>query len=582
MIAVILVVVSVLGGTIAYFTTTSTFNNQFASKPYSTKVTEHFVSPDNWTPGTTTDKTVNVENTGEVPVAVRVKFEEKWTDSNGSDLPITLNNEEDGEKVAILNFADAYENEWTLRDDWYYYNSNLNAGDITTDLLKSVTFNPKVLASANCVTTNNAVICDSTGEGYDNATYVLTITIETVQADFKKEYWNLYDVLYDSIKEQASPDNIRSDKVKSDTGINFKNDASATNGQGVYMVASTESTKYPIYYYRGDVTNNNVLFADFCWQIVRTTETGGIKLIYNGLPVDQDEKKVCTNTNSSDISTSSVKFSELSGSLAYIGYMYGDEIYKSLSEEPAASVLFGKSATYDESTKNYSLTETSKTLDVNHHYTCNNSEGSCEELRYYTSEKSYIALSNGVLIEEAVEKRFANTNNSNLKEYIENDWYANNMTRYTKYLEDTVWCNDRSFEEGDNSLDPNGGSLSGISYAAYKHMTSGNPTLSCSERDSLTVSNQTLKYPVGLINIDEFTYAGAMSDSNYLVKNSYFWTMTPYTGTISFPACSNILMLAVAAASSSNPVRPVVSLKVGSAYYSGTGEPEDPYVIVMN
>ena len=39
-----------------------------------------------------------------------------------------------------------------------------------------------------------------------------------------------------------------------------------------------------VYYYKDNVQNNNVLFGGFCWKIVRTTETGGTKLVYNGIP----------------------------------------------------------------------------------------------------------------------------------------------------------------------------------------------------------------------------------------------------------------------------------------------------------
>ncbi|MDD5865670.1 MAG: hypothetical protein PUD07_04230 [bacterium] len=39
-----------------------------------------------------------------------------------------------------------------------------------------------------------------------------------------------------------------------------------------------------VYYYNGAVEDNNVLFANFCWKMVRTTDTGGVKLIYNGTP----------------------------------------------------------------------------------------------------------------------------------------------------------------------------------------------------------------------------------------------------------------------------------------------------------
>ena len=29
---------------------------------------------------------------------------------------------------------------------------------------------------------------------------------------------------------------------------------------------------------------NNVVFADTCWQMIRTTDTGGVRLLYNGEP----------------------------------------------------------------------------------------------------------------------------------------------------------------------------------------------------------------------------------------------------------------------------------------------------------
>lgn len=105
--------------------------------------------------------------------------------------------------------------------------------------------------------------------------------------------------------------------VTGSVGIDFSQISSDTNGKGVYTLSSTIGEKYPTYYYRGAVDNNNVIFANFCWKIVRTTETGGVKLIYNGVP----NNGVCNNTGEdSQIGTSS--FNSSSDSLAYNGYMY--------------------------------------------------------------------------------------------------------------------------------------------------------------------------------------------------------------------------------------------------------------------
>ena len=59
-----------------------------------------------------------------------------------------------------------------------------------------------------------------------------------------------------------------------------------------------DSSYYPndIYYFNGDVKDNNVLFGGFCWKILRTTETGGTKLIYNGLLKDDKEYTLLSDT----------------------------------------------------------------------------------------------------------------------------------------------------------------------------------------------------------------------------------------------------------------------------------------------
>ena len=98
---------------------------------------------------------------------------------------------------------------------------------------------------------------------------------------------------YYVIANQAVMDNISSEFVSSNTGINFSQISSDTNGKGVYEKVETENDEYPVYYYRGDVDNNHVKFAGFCWRAVRTTSTGGVKLIYDGEP---DENGNCDNT----------------------------------------------------------------------------------------------------------------------------------------------------------------------------------------------------------------------------------------------------------------------------------------------
>lgn len=125
--------------------------------------------------------------------------------------------------------------------------------------------------------------------------------------------------IYQMMKSKAVMDNEKSEFVASSSGIDFTKISSDTNGNGIYERAGTENDEYPIYYYRGDVNDNHVKFAGFCWQIVRTTDTGGAKIIYDGVP---DSNGAC---NSSSSNSGISGFFE-GGNLNSVGYMQGDYV----------------------------------------------------------------------------------------------------------------------------------------------------------------------------------------------------------------------------------------------------------------
>lgn len=81
---------------------------------------------------------------------------------------------------------------------------------------------------------------------------------------------------------------------------------------------STEDDYGTSYYFRGAVDNNNVIFANFCWQIIRITGNNSIRLIYNGIP----DNGTCPKVYGSNSGISSDIFNN-SNDNAYVGYMYG-------------------------------------------------------------------------------------------------------------------------------------------------------------------------------------------------------------------------------------------------------------------
>ena len=124
----------------------------------------------------------------------------------------------------------------------------------------------------------------------DKTTYKVLVEYKKniTASDLSEESINLnlsFTVNYaQSDKKPESFATMAKKNALNDTSIDFKQVSSDTNGKGLYLLSGTENDTNPIYYYRGEVYNNNALFAGYCWKIVRTTETGGTKLIYNGEP----------------------------------------------------------------------------------------------------------------------------------------------------------------------------------------------------------------------------------------------------------------------------------------------------------
>ena len=121
--------------------------------------------------------------------------------------------------------------------------------------------------------------------------------------------------LYEEIKMQS----LGNDKA---LGIDYSKVNSKTNGEGVYLFDETKNDKNPVYFYRGTHNlNNNLLYANICWKIVRTTETGGVRIIYNGTSVNGK----CTTTTGTNTQIGTGKFYTSYNEKRYVGYMYGDD-----------------------------------------------------------------------------------------------------------------------------------------------------------------------------------------------------------------------------------------------------------------
>ena len=199
----------------------------------------------------------------------------------------------------------------------------------------------------------------------------------------------------------------------------------------------------------------------------------------------------------------------------------------------------------------------------------------------------------------SLENNRLNTNDSTIKTYVDN-WYKNNLTDYTKYLSnDAVYCNDRTLVSGGTYS-----TTSKFNYAPNERIfTNKQPTYNCTNMsDAFSVNNTSAKldYPVGLMSIDELSYAGgeigtvldapyawyytnangesitglalswSLSSRDWSGYNSFvwFWIGSTYPGSLSDCGVANSLT-----------VRPSVSLSSCNLISRGNGSPENPYVV---
>ena len=286
-----------------------------------------------------------------------------------------------------------------------------------------------------------------------------------------------------------------------------------------------------------------------------------------------DYKYTC-NTESNVCSNTSLRYI---ASYSTTGYTYAKNHY------------WGSSVTWDG--ENYTLVDPIGLENYNnnsnlstHHYMCV-ADGlkSCSTVAYvyYNSESTYyITLSNGDMdIDTALEKMFTkNKTNSTMKIGVD-AWYKKYLLDYDNYLEDTIFCNDRSqINASTNGWNPNGGSLT-----TYMYFNNFNTItdLSCSNvTDQFSVNNPLaqLKYKVGLMSAPEMNTL----QSNARETGQSYWLASPRSfsdGNAFGRVVYKNGRMDYYSVYDTYGVRPAVSLATGTEYSKGDGSMRNPYYV---
>ena len=137
--------------------------------------------------------------------------------------------------------------------------------DGATDYTKS---NSKDIPKGNYVLNRDKSYCKNNGKIGEYDSTLGKVSFSFIGTDSCYLYFDYKEdtSLYGTIKKRAKTD---------------------TTYLALYTGEGADTYANPVYYYKGNVQNNNVLFGGFCWKIVRTTETGGVKIVYNGVQKDE-------------------------------------------------------------------------------------------------------------------------------------------------------------------------------------------------------------------------------------------------------------------------------------------------------
>ena len=398
------------------------------------------------------------------------------------------------------------------------------------------------------------------------------------------------------IREFTKPTMKLTDKLMADNptiGTRTTFTAFTETNKGTLYKATEQIGTNPVkdvYYFAGDAKNNWVKFG-------KTAESSctykGKEVIY----VNRTNQTIKTPQNETECTSTNI---------CYGGGDYVVGLTESECSDMDSTKWITEKATWN----------VTSTKDIYWRIIRTNADGSIKLLYAGTSpdtEKAYIGMSafNTTYNDPmyvgykygttgSLENNRLNTNDSTIKTYVDN-WYKNNLTAYTKYLSnDAVYCNDRNLASGQTYS-----TTKSFDYASVERLGRYTiaPTYNCTNKsDAFSVNNASAKldYPVGLMSIDELSYAGGEAGTaldapyawyytNAKGESSYsdleFWSLSPYFWYRSrldewkVLGSSDPGRLNGFGVSSMGAVRPLVSLSSCNLISRGDGSPENPYIV---
>ena len=146
-IALAVICMSIIGyGTYAWLTVRSTVRNVITTGGIDIAVLEeqsvdgqllpYPITDSEVMPGTDVSKIVRIQN-NEMPAYIRAKYKIVIMDAYGNIMDVSA------EEISKIITVDIGSDRWSEKDGWWYYNSQLDVGDITEPFIETVSFSAK-------------------------------------------------------------------------------------------------------------------------------------------------------------------------------------------------------------------------------------------------------------------------------------------------------------------------------------------------------------------------------------------------------------------------------------------------------
>ena len=374
---------------------------------------------------------------------------------------------------------------------------------------------------------------DSDQSSLKNASFKGKIEINSI---FKSDLLNNDNTLRNTIIKSAIDANNNNDSNRTRMGREVLT-VSNISGENERVLNNAPDDYGTSYYFRGNVLDNYVTFANKTWRIVRINGDGSIRLILEDVAKDSSGSVITTAFNSSYNDN------------AYVGYMYGtpgSATYDATHENINDSTIKAKvDKWYEDNLKKNYANYLSDTLFCNDKTLASSSIGYGNTVLGYGTNTTYYASVER--LEYSTRATYVTTSKPTFK-CAEN---ANNT--YSRFTVDVTTL-------------PNG------------KQTNGN-----------------LKYPIGLLTADEVAYAGAykhyQTNKTYYLYNSsitsIWWLSSPgyYDGSSSgewyvngyygyiYNGGVNITYYVF---------RPSINLKASILINGGDGTSSNPYTLKLN